>query len=219
MTTNIKKLKSFIKNHKEEEAKKEEKKNSNINFYQNKVGKNVLFLCPPHENMEGLPFVLRGKHRNCGPEGKTDFMCMSCDGKNLKACPQCVEVSELYNTARERDKKRAQKMRRNQRFYWQIIDVSPILENEKSDKAEIPECFLDFPDESETQKSKSRGCKTCDWAESCKGGIRAWSIGKKIQEPLLDELDELLDDEDVTNPKAGKPIVFRRKGEDAMTTE
>jgi hypothetical protein len=220
MVTNIKKLKSFIKNHKEEEAKKEERKNQNsINFYQNKVGKNALFLCPPHENMEGLPFVLRGKHRNCGPEGKTDFMCASCDGKNLKACPQCVEVRELYDTGRERDKKKASKIRRNQRFYWQVIDTSPILEVEKDEKIIIPDCLLDFPAEEDTKKRKERGCKTCSWAESCEGGVRAWSIGKKIQEPILDELDDLLDDEDVTNPKVGRPIFLRRKGEDATTTE
>jgi hypothetical protein len=146
-------------------------------------------------------------------------MCASCDGKKLQECPQCAEVSELYGTGRESDKKKASRMRRNQRFYWQIIDVSPILDLKKGEEPEIPDCLLDFPGEEETKKRKSRGCKACDWAESCEGGIRAWSIGKKIQDPIIDELDELVDDEDVTNPKAGRPIMVRRKGEEAMNTE
>jgi len=220
MATNINKLKSFISEHKEEAAEREERKNrSSIDFYQNKVGKNCLFLLPPHDNMDGLPFVMRGKHRNCGPEKKTDFMCMSNDGKNQKKCIQCNEVRDLYNTKKEKDKKNAGKMRRNQRFYWQIIDVSPVLDIEKGDKLDIPECLLDFPGEEAKKTYKKRGCKACDWEESCEAGIRAWSIGKKIQEPILDELEDLLDDEDVTNPKAGRPVVVRRKGEEAMNTE
>lgn len=220
MATNIKKLKSFINEQKEEAATREERKNrSSIDFYQNKVGKNCLFLLPPHENMDGLPFVLRGKHRNCGPEGKTDFMCISNDGKKQDKCPQCNEVRDLYNTKKEKDKKKAGKMRRNQRFYWQIIDVAPVLDLDKSDKLEIPECLLDYPGEENKKAYKSRGCKACDWEDSCQGGIRAWSVGKKIQEPILDELEDLLDDDDVTNPKAGRPVVIRRKGEEAMDTE
>lgn len=217
MGTDIKKLKGYIKNHKKEEKEKEERKNrSSVEFYQNHVGKNCLYLCPPHENMEGIPFVMRGKHRNCGPEGKTDFMCISNDGKKLKQCPQCMEVKDLYDSSRDSSKKKAGKMKRNQRFYWQIIDMAPLLED---DPAEMPDCFLDFPDEEDTKTRKKRGCKACEWLDSCEGGIKGWSIGKKIQEPILDELEDLIDDEDVTNPKECRPVILRRKGEEAMNTE
>ena len=219
MATNVKKLKSFIKTQKEEAAAQEERKNrGSIDFYQNQVGKNCLFLCPPHENMDEIPFVLRGKHRNCGPAGKTDFMCASMDGKKQEKCIQCVEVKELYGGT-DADKKKASKMRRNQRFYWQIIDCSPLLDLEKGEKPNIPECLLDHPEEEDTKTYKKRGCKACDWEESCNGGIRAWSVGKKIQKPLLDDLEDYIDDEDVTNPKECRPVQVTRTGKEAMNTE
>jgi len=224
MSTDVEKLKGMIEEEKkDDEERKKRQERGDIGFYRPEVGRNCLYLCPAHENMEGIPYVKRGKHRNCGPEGKTDFMCRRSTGKEpINDCPQCVEIKELYGTGKERDKKKASRMRRGQRFYWNVINMKPLLELGDDEKVTIPDCFLDYPDEEDTKTRKARGCKRCDYIDSCEEGIIVFSFGPKIKEQLFDEdnLEKFLNKGiDVTNPKGFYPLQFKRKGEEVLNTD
>jgi hypothetical protein len=222
MSTDLDKLKGMINEEKKnDEERKKRQERGDIGFYRPEVGKNCLYLCPAHENMDGIPYVKRGKHRNCGPEGKTDFMCRRSTGKEpINDCPQCVEIKELYGTGKERDKKKASRMRRSQRFYWNVINMRPLLELGDDEKVTIPDCFLDYPDEEDKKTRKARGCKRCDYIDACEEGVIVFSFGPKIKEQLFDELEPFLKKGiDVTNPKGFYPLQFKRKGEEVLNTD
>lgn len=185
---------------------------SKFPFYRPPIGFSCLLVCPGHENMKGVSYQKRGKHRNCGPEAKTDFTCRREDKNSpLKECPQCERVNQLYSTKDERDKAVAGKERRNQRYYFQTIPVNCMVNSKNGrplEMAPIPECFLMCAIE-DTEYKK---CKNCDWYEACDNGIQGWSVGVRLFEDIVDAFDDT-DDVDYTQPETARPVIFKRSGE------
>ena len=210
MGVDVGKAKKHLKKEKKKKAEREERRKSQTQWMQSDTGKNCIGIVCPHENMDNMPFQERGVHRNCGPDGKLQFNCRrdNDDVPNDK-CTQCVENSKLYASNKKLDKKRASKRRRDQRYYFPVIDLSPLLED---DVSKMPKCFIDYPDDENKKARKKRGCKNCDWQNACEKGIMTLSAGKIMYNGIMDEFADT--DSDITNPKKFYPIKFEKTQED-----
>jgi len=214
--TDMSKFNKRQKERTEYKKQREERKKGKLNFKVPPEGWSRLALLPPHESMDGLPYVARGRHRSCGPENKTEFICLRHEDQSpLNDCPQCEEVVRLYTTGQERDKIIASKKRRNQRYYWQCCSLEIMADN---DPPKMPDCFLQFPadedDEDQTKKRK-KVCSVCAWKDDCVQGIMPFSMGVLMFDDIVDLFEQAGDD--ITNLKALRGIKFKRTGEGQKT--
>jgi len=181
MGVDVKKIKKKVTRQRRKNKEREERRKSyQSSWFQPEEGQNCIGICPPHENMEDLPYVERGVHRGCGPESKIQFNCRrNNEDTPISECPQCEDVMALFSSKKETKVAKAKKRRRQQRYYFPVIDMHPLIDDPGT---KIPATYLQY---SEDKKLiKARKCGKCDWIEGCKKGMMVMSCGTTIWDPF-----------------------------------
>lgn len=107
---------------------------SNYEFWTPKDGKNTIRILPPAEGKD--VFWAEGfVHFNVGPDNKL-VTCPTTFGKNKK-CPVCESIEKLKNSKNKDDQTLANKMRKTQRIYMNIIDRDA---DDDEDKVQVMGC-------------------------------------------------------------------------------
>ncbi len=104
----------------EVEKEHREARSGRLPIFKLREGKNTLRFMPPRAG-ETKPWKVFWVH---GIGNGADFRSFQCPEKMLgEACPVCAQVSALYRTGNEADKKAANKLRAKQEAYANIVDM------------------------------------------------------------------------------------------------
>jgi len=98
MGINQKALQKSIDSHTKRKKEMEDRKNRvNTNWLKLVSGENYIKLLPPHENMNGTPWIHRRMHWQLGPDENLPAVCLRDDEKQpLDDCEACKESYTLF---------------------------------------------------------------------------------------------------------------------------
>jgi len=178
---------------------------------------NATFICPPHENLNGLPYKAQGVHRSCGPEKKLTLTCRrDTKAELLKKCPQCIEVNDLYSSKSDAKKKEGKDKRRQQKYLFGVLDMTAFVDAEGmfiKPKQDPKNCFGKYIGDKEKKGFKT--CKICSetkggWGGVCRVGVCSWAVGVTLYEAIVKAFKM---HGDITDPKNGKIMSVEQEGE------
>jgi len=215
MAVDISKVNKHLNKHRQEKEKRERGTSSSFSL----KGKTevVVYLCPPHENMQGLPWVANMYH---GRELPEDFKSSKPFSKRClrdnyeqeqNKCYACNKADKFRKKRIKKDDKydrEAKKYSARKRYITQLIDVSSLYDDSLKLVNKFKSCFLRF---GEFDK-----CEGCHLAESCEKGMQKYYTPVTIWEDLLQHFK---DEGDITEPTNSLPIRITRKGTTKLNTK
>jgi len=175
-----------------------------------------IYLCPPHENMEGVPFVERLYHQRDIPKGKTGNFSLPCMRDSFDEdpakCPGCRKMKG-FRKKKQNDGDKwdtlARKHSPRRKPVSQVIDLTSILDADGQwpEGIAIKDCFLNH--------GQVDGCDDCELVTACTKGISRWYMPVRAWEQFGDHFTDF---GDITNPGEACPVRVRRTGSGVRDT-
>jgi len=198
-----------------------EETGSGFNYY-TKIfhGENIWLLCPPHDDMDGVPWVKTVKHFNVGPNNKV-VNCRRWEKQQpVEDCAVCNSVyptiwAEDFKSLPQDEQRKFNMKARKVQYRMNIIDLTPLFEKTKA----IPDCFGYFKDENHLDNvEQCNGCpfnnaiKIDDkktYGGSCKNFIQVATAGVTVQKGIRNKINLYGDITDLEHPQ---PVVIIKEG-------
>lgn len=172
------------------------------------------YFCPPHPNMNGLPWSERMVHKRELPKDTKAAYDITCQRDNydqdVNKCPDCIIMQS------ERDKKKVKGDEHDERAgqyaprrkpISQVMDFTPLFNKRGEPVKKLRKCFL--------QHGEYDKCESCFLKEQCKRGVQRYNMPVGVWEELG---DHIVEEGDVTDPKAALCIRVKRTGSGKNTT-
>lgn len=172
------------------------------------------YFCPPHANMNGLPWDERMVHKRELPKDVKAAYDLTCQRDNYdqdpNKCPDCkimVKERGLKKVKGDKHDERAGEYAPRRKPISQVMDVDCMFNKRGELIKKMKKCFLQFGEHDK--------CETCFMKESCQRGVQRYNMQVGVWEELG---DHIVEEGDVTDPKEALAIRIKRTGSTKTTT-
>jgi len=167
-------------------------------------------LMQPHENMNGVPFIINMYHQRQLPADVKGAFSIRCqrdsyeDQINISKCYGCRQMMKYRKKKQVKDDKwdkKAGQYAPQRKPISQIIDITACFNKDGKFKRDLKKCFGNY--------GKEEGCDDCRFADSCEKFIQKWYMPVKAWKQCRQHFKDY---GDLTDMKAAIPIRIMRTG-------
>jgi hypothetical protein len=135
----------------------------------------IIYLCQPHENMGGIPFVKRLYHQRDLPDGSNAQFSVRCQRDDTRddlshcwACRRMAAARRKKLVENDAYDKLASKYSPRKKPIAQLIDITPLFDTKGQVQlvAGLKSCFLQY--------NQVEGCADCFLKDTCQRGVQRW---------------------------------------------